>query len=150
MNSYVFDFLVRTRISIYFSFFIFQQTPVPGSLEGRIPERIIEISAGLSSVDDRFKPLAQATGVGIKTMSLKERLELTAELNALVARHYGLSRSELEVIMNSYDSFEEDKNLENLKDVRWNDALIRKFNGEARKRVLLHFDRLVEEMKAER
>lgn len=57
-------------------------------------------------------------------------------------KHYGLNREQLEVILQSFDGFEEDKDLVNIKEVVWNDTLIRKFNGEVRKRVLPYFDQL--------
>jgi hypothetical protein len=44
-------------------------------------------------------------------------VELTAKLNALVAKHYGLNRDQLQVILESFDGFEEDKDLVNLKDI---------------------------------
>lgn len=73
---------------------------------------------------------------------MKERIELTAELNGLVARHYNLTRQELEVVLDSFDGFEEDDRLVDLEgQIHWNDQLVRKFNGEVRKRVLDYFDR---------
>ena len=73
---------------------------------------------------------------------MKERLELTAELNALVARHYGLTREELTVILRSFSSFEEDAELESLEEIKWSDSLMRKLNGEVRRRVMGYFDAL--------
>jgi hypothetical protein len=137
-NSLVFDFLIRTRVSIHLSFFYIYQTPVPSSLD----EEIIKISARLSSVDERFKEFASVLDVECGPLSMKERIELTAKLNALVAKHYGLDRQQLEVILQSFEGFEEDKELVNMKEVKWNDTLIRKFNGEVRKRVLSYFDAL--------
>lgn len=67
---------------------------------------------------------------------------MTAELNALVARHYGLSREELAVILESFSSFEEDSELERMEEIKWGDALIRRFNGEVRRRVMGYFDAL--------
>ena len=139
-NSFAFDFLVRSRISIYFSFFIFYQTPIPIDFESKIPKRIIEISARLSSPDDRFRELANAVGVPFGPLTMKERLELTAELNALVVRHYGLTREELGVILESFTSFEEGPELENLEEIKWSNSLTRKFNGEVRQRVMGYFD----------
>ena len=89
-------------------------------------------------------------GVSFGPLSMKERLEITAELNALVARHYGLAREELAVILDSFASFEEDPELERMEEIRWGDALIRKFNGEVRRRVMGYFDdsRSISEMEA--
>jgi hypothetical protein len=141
-NSIVFDFLIRARVSMNLSFFYVYQTPVPANYRNNIANKIKRISARLSSPDERFTELAQAMGVPFGPLSMKERLEMTAELNALVARHYGLTREELAVIMDSFTSFEEDPELENLTEIKWSDALIRKFNGEVRRRVMGYFDAL--------
>ena len=72
---------------------------------------------------------------------MKERIELAAELNALVARHYSLKREELGVILKSFDGFEEDDGLVKMEGaIQWNDQLVRKFNGEVRKRVVGYFE----------
>jgi len=72
---------------------------------------------------------------------MKERIQLSAQLNALVAKHYGLSREELAAILQTFVGFEEDKTLEKLQgDITWDEKLIRKFNGEVRKHVLQEFD----------
>ena len=141
-NSFVFDFLIRSRITMHLNFFYVYQTPVPASMDTDIAKEIVGISARLSSIDDRFKEFASAFGVECGPLSMKERVELTAKLNALVAKHYGLNREQLEVILQSFEGFEEDKELVNMKEVKWNDTLIRKFNGEVRKRVLSYFDAL--------
>ena len=145
LNSFVFDFLVRMRISTNVSFFCMRQTPVPAFVNGEIAQQISRTSTRLSSLDDRFKEFASALGVAYGSLTVKESIELTAKLNALVARHYGLSREQLEIILRSFESFEEDKELANMKEITWDDTLIHKFNGEVRKRVLPYFDQLTSE-----
>ena len=122
------------------SFFYVYQTPVPADYHNSTANRIKQIAARLSSPDERFRELADAMGVPFGPLTMKERLELTAELNALVARHYGLSREDLAVILDSFTSFEEDPELENLEEIKWSDVLMRKFNGEVRRRVMGYFD----------
>lgn len=80
----VFDFLIRTRISMNLNFFYIYQTPIPASLDGKIAKQIIEASARLSSIDERFKDFASVLGVECGPLTMKERVELTAKLNALV------------------------------------------------------------------
>lgn len=144
-NSMVFDFLIRRRIPFTLNFFYVYQTPVPASLNTKYAEHITKTSARLSSVDSRFNEFASALGVECGPLTMKERVELTARLNALVAKHYGLSREQLEVILQSFEGFEEDKELVNMKEIKWDDTLIRRFNGEVRKRVLPYFDQLTSE-----
>jgi hypothetical protein len=142
LNSMVFDFLLRTRNTMNVSFFYVYQTPVPASLDNEDAEQSAKTSARLSSVDDRFKDFASALGVECGPLTMKERVELTAKLNALIAKDYGLTRGQLEVILQSFEGFEEDKDLINMKEVKWSDTLVRRSNGEARKRVLPCFDQL--------
>lgn len=141
LNSFVFDFLVRTRVTMNLNYFHVMQTPTPRSYHGEFAEDICKISALLSSQDDRFKQFAEANDVSPSRLSMRQRIQLTAELNGLVAKQYGLTREETEIILNSFDGFKEDKELEKLEgEIHWTDELIRKFNGEVRKRVLFYFD----------
>ena len=139
-DSFVFDFLIRTRVSINLNFFYVYQTPVPADYHNSTAKKIMQIAARLSSPDARFRELADSVGVPFGTLTMKERLELTVELNALVARHYGLSREDLVVILDSFTSFAVDPELENLEEIKWSDGLMRKFNGEVRRRVMGYFD----------
>jgi hypothetical protein len=141
-NSMVFDFLLRTRIYMNINYFYVFETPLPDNLGDNQAKSIIEVAGRLSSIDERFKEFASVLDVECGPLSMKERIELTAKLNALVAKHYGLNREQLEVILQSFEGFEEDKELVNMNEVKWDDTLIRKFNGEVRKRVLSYFDAL--------
>jgi hypothetical protein len=143
LNSMVFDFLIRRRIPFTLNFFYIYQTPMPSDMHDDISNEITYISVKLSSIDDRFIDIASALGVEIAPISMKERIELTAKLNALVAKHYGLTREQFEVILQSFEGFDEEQELVSLKDVKWDDTLIRKFNGEVRKRVLPYFNQLI-------
>jgi hypothetical protein len=141
-NSLVFDFLIRARVSMNLNFFYVYQTPIPSDYHNSTAKKIIRLAARLSSPDERFRELADAVGVPFGPLTMKERLELTAEMNALVARHYGLTREDLAVILDSFTSFVEDPELENLEEIKWSDVLMRKFNGEMRKRVMGYFEAL--------
>ncbi|MCX6677696.1 MAG: hypothetical protein NTU95_07095 [Methanothrix sp.] len=140
LNSFVFDFLIRARVSIHLNFFYVNQTPVPADYHSRTAKKIMQLAARLSSPDERFRELADAVGVPFGPLTMKERLERTAELDALVARHYGLTREDLAVILESFTSFVLDPELENLEEIKWSDVLMCKFNGEVRKRVMGYFD----------
>jgi hypothetical protein len=136
LNSMVFDFMIRKRINI-----MVYQTPLPKATSVFTKE-ITEIACRLSSTDERFKEFAIALKVECDPLTMKERVEKTAKLNALVAKHYCLNREQLDVILQSFEGFEEDKELVNMKEAIWTDTLVRKFNGEVRKRVLPYFDSL--------
>jgi hypothetical protein len=141
MNSFVFDYLVRMRISIYFSFFIFQQTPVPADMSSPLATEIIQLAARLSAPDDGFRDFARDVGVDCGPLSMSERIDLAAKLNALVVRHYGLSLEEFKTIVDSFEGFEEGKGLEKMEKIEWSDRLVRKFNWEVRRRALGYFEK---------
>jgi Eco57I restriction-modification methylase len=148
MNSFVFDFLMRTRTTMHMNYFYVRQTPIPSKVDEGPAEKISNIAVRLNSTDPRYEGLAKIMGEVCGPLTMKERLELTAELNALVARHYGLGRKELDTILQSFEGFEEDKNLEKMDVKEWTESMIPRFNGEVRKRVLPYFDKLAEEVKA--
>jgi hypothetical protein len=142
LNSMVFDFLLRKRVSINLNFFYIIETPFPDQIDSKISQRIVNIAAKLSSPDVRFDAFSRALSVEQGQLSMDDRIRSLAELNALVAKLYDLSRDELQVILLSFESFEEDNELIKMKKIEWDDCLIRKLNGETRKLVLHYFDLL--------
>ena len=48
-NSFVFDFLIRSRVSMNLNFFYVYQTPIPPDYHSRTAKKIIQLSARLSS-----------------------------------------------------------------------------------------------------
>ena len=146
-NSLIFDFLVRSRVTMSLNFFYIYQTPVPRDFTGNVAKRIERISAVLSSPTEDYSSFASNFNIQPRRLTMKERIELLAELNAHVARHYGLNRDELSIVLESFEGFKEDeKVLELGQDVAWSDEIIRKLNGEVRKRVLSYFDNLSQTM----
>jgi hypothetical protein len=140
LNSFVFDFLVRSRVGTDLNFFFIYKTPIPSDFKHALANRIIEIATRLSSHDERFNAFSEFLFSSTKTLDVRESIELTAELNALVAHHYRLTREELGVILESFEGLKENNELLNMKEVKWNNKLISQFNGEVRKRVLPYFD----------
>ncbi|GIU71461.1 MAG: restriction endonuclease [Candidatus Nitrosocaldaceae archaeon] len=140
-NSMTFDFLIRLRVTMNLNFFYVYQTPVPKDIKSKIAEEIMKLAARLNAIDDRFKDLADAFNIECKPLSMRERVELTAKLDALVAKHYQLSREEYEYILNTF-KFDEDDSILDLKadKIVWNDTLIRKFNGAVKKLALKYYD----------
>jgi hypothetical protein len=63
---------------------------------------VVEIAGRLAAVDDRFSDWAAAVGVPVGSVSEKEKPLLEAELDALVAHLYGLSR---EHVIHIFETF---------------------------------------------
>ena len=130
MNSFVFDFLVRKRITRNLNFFYIYQTPVPAQTNNETARRIAEIAARLNLNDPRYSKFANLFGIESRPISMKERIGLTGELNLLVARHYRLSSIQLRAILETFDVVEEDKEIQKLgESFVWTEELIRKFDG---------------------
>ena len=134
LNSTTFDFLIRRRITMHLNFFTLSKHQSHQERINTDPEEIAKISARLSSPDRDFKKLAEAASSEYGAINVNERIELTAHLDALVAHQYGLNRDDDEYIIQTFDAFREDKDFEKQKEIKWTDTLIKKFNGEVRKK----------------
>jgi hypothetical protein len=63
---------------------------------------IAERAARLSCVDARFRDFAEAAGVECGSLQREQRDRLRAEIDALVARAYGLTAGDLEVVFSDF------------------------------------------------
>lgn len=144
-NSTVFDFLIRLRISIHISFFYLEQTPIP-HLDGNLSKQICKLAARLNSTDSAYTDFAKGFGLKVEDLTMEERIETTAKLDALCAHLYGLTREEYQYVIGTFDVFDEDESIVKLAKYKWDESLIRKFNGEVRKRILHYFDEIATEV----
>lgn len=149
-NSMTFDFIMRRRITMSVNFFFVEQTPIPQETNGAIANEIVKIVAQLSAADKKYDDLAKAIGITTKKLHIKERIELLARLDALVAHHYRVARSDYEYIIGTFDAFEEDEKIYNLKTPDgWTEQLMRKIQGEMRRRTLEYYDAIAKENREE-
>jgi hypothetical protein len=93
VNSLSFDWLVRRRVETHMTFGILNSLPVPN-----VPSRVAELAGRLSCVDERYADFAARAGVDCGPLEDVERLEFEAEIDALVAHAYGLTREQLDVV----------------------------------------------------
>jgi hypothetical protein len=104
LSSIPLDWYARRFVELGFSFPIFNSLPIPfGDSSDQRRMRIIEISGRLAAVDSRFADWAKEVGVqvgSVKTDTEKEAL--IAELDALVAHLYGLSRPQVEHVFKTF------------------------------------------------
>ena len=98
LNSTVFDFAARTKMQI--------DTPtIIKSIS--IPDRshsdeIAELAAKLSVGSDEFEGFADSLRVDNVSLTSPERIHTMANLDALVAHAYGLTREEYQVVLDSF------------------------------------------------
>jgi hypothetical protein len=104
MNSLVFDWQARRFIETSVGFFILEGLRLP-DLDDDTFAALAASAAWLSCPDDRFGDFAAATGVEVEQLDDDERTRLRAEIDAHVARAWGLTAAELELV---FEDFTED------------------------------------------
>lgn len=101
MNSLPFDWQARRFIELHVSFFLLEGLYVP-SLTNNDYAEIAHAAARLSAVDDRFADFARETAVECGPMSDSKRADLRVEIDARVARAWGLTPDDLQVICEDF------------------------------------------------
>ncbi len=101
LNSLPFDWLARRYIETNVNFFILNMLCFP-KWEDTEWQRIGELAARLSCVDERFSDFAAEVGVECGPVGDGERAAMRAEIDTLVARGYGLAAGELEFIFTDF------------------------------------------------
>lgn len=139
LNSTTFDYLVRAKTLANTPIYI-RTTPLPD--QSAHDDAMINLAAKLS-VNGRpeFKQFASSIGIVNILPTPKERIEMTARLDALAARAYGLDRAEYQAVLDSFE-WGEDPQMMEADLVDWQAsraALMRRFFGEVRKRAIDHF-----------
>ena len=104
LSSIPFDWYARRRVETSLSFALLNSMPVP-SPERSHPGRLktVEIAGRLAAVDDRYADWAAEVGVPVGSVkSEAEKDDLIAELDACVARMYGLTEEELTHVFETF------------------------------------------------
>jgi hypothetical protein len=106
MNSFVVDYILRSKMTTNLNTFYLYQLPVP-RLTKQDPEfqPIVERAAKLICTTPEFDDLAREVGLGSHANGVTdetERLKLRAELDALVAHLYGITEDEFSYILTTF------------------------------------------------
>jgi hypothetical protein len=101
LNSLPFDWQARRFVEIHLNFFVLEGLRIP-ELDDTTFDELAEAAARLSCPDDRFADFAAATGVDVGPLDSEQRTTLLADIDARVARAWGLSMDELEVIFRDF------------------------------------------------
>ncbi|WP_420645518.1 Eco57I restriction-modification methylase domain-containing protein [Candidatus Leptofilum sp.] len=108
LNSFVLDFIIRYKIGTHVSMFYAYQLPVPRLTAGNpYFDAIVPRAARLSCTSPAFAPLWQAVmgtpwSPSLAATDSATRQQLRHELDALVARLYGLTRDEFAHILGTF------------------------------------------------
>ncbi len=103
ISSIIFDWYMRRLVELHLKFYILEAAPIPAVDESdNRRSRLIDRAGRLAAVDERFSDWAAAVGVPVGSVSEEEKPLLEAELDALVAHLYGLSR---EHVIHIFETF---------------------------------------------
>lgn len=103
MNSLTFDWQARRFVETSVNFFILEGLRLP-ELDDVTFADLAAAAARLSCPDDRFADFAQAAGVETGPLLDDQRTGLRAEMDATVARAWGLTEDELELVFSDFTS----------------------------------------------
>lgn len=135
LNSTVFDYCARQIAQTHIPPII-KKIPIPLKNKKEIEKLAAQLTVGHSD----FTELAEKMRISNKVLSISEKIDTTAKLDVLVAKSYGLNKSEYKFILESFKLFKENPELKNEKEIIWNNKNIKEFYGEMRKKALDIFD----------
>lgn len=97
------DWYARRFVENTVSFYLLNAFPVPrpGRDDPR-RRRVVDLAGRLAAVDDRYADWADAVGVEYGPLGADAREERIAELDAVVARLYGLTREHVAVVFGTF------------------------------------------------
>ncbi len=97
------DWYVRRFVETHLNFFIFNPLPVPRPPRtSRHWQRVVALAGRLACPDKRFGAWAKAIGVECGPIAEDEKEDAVAELDAIVARLYGLTEPQLVHVLETF------------------------------------------------
>lgn len=151
LNSMTFDFIVRSKAQMSMPSIIKNMSaPPPSQHDDEIASAAARLACGRKWAERDFAEFAESFGIKPKEMLPADRIDTTARLDALVARAYGLSKEEYQMVLDSF-KFGEDPSLLNAKTADWSDNMVlRRFYGEVRKAAMPHFEAIASEKRGDK
>ena len=103
LSSIPLDWYVRCFVELNANFFLINPIPIPKADKNCIlRKRVIEISGRLASQDNRFTGWAEKVGVDCAQIKEEIKNDMINELDAVVAHLYGLTKSQLSHIFETF------------------------------------------------
>jgi hypothetical protein len=97
------DWYARRYVETHLNFHVLNALPIPRPAAGDVRrERVIALAGRLAAREARFVGWAREVGVDCGALSGDEEDELVAELDAVVARLYGLDRGQLTHVFETF------------------------------------------------
>lgn len=108
MNSFVLDYLLRMKITTNINMFYIYELPIPRFTDGDpYFNEIVERCGKLICTTPEFDDLMKVLGVSEGMTDSEERQRLQCQIDAYVARIYGIARDELKHILSTFPSVDE-------------------------------------------
>jgi hypothetical protein len=101
MNSLPFDWQARRFVELHLNFFVLEGLIVPDLTDDDF-DAVSMCAARLSCVDERFTDFATSLGIESDLLDDAERERLRIEIDALVARAWGLASDDLAVMFRDF------------------------------------------------
>jgi hypothetical protein len=112
LNSFVADFILRSRMTTNLNLFYLYQLPVPRvSPRDNYFAKIVKLVAKLICTYPEFEPLAQETGLGSHESGVtvsSERNKFRAELDGMIAHVYKLTEGEFRHVLSTFPLVEQE------------------------------------------
>lgn len=102
MNSFVIDYFIRQKVSANINMFYFLETPVPRLSSGKEFEFIVRKVAQLVCTTNEFAELKEEIGIEQGLANENERNMARAQLDATIAKLYGITKEELAFILEKF------------------------------------------------
>ena len=107
INSFVADYFIRQKVSANVTMFNFLEIPVPRLSSGKDFEAIVRKVAQLVCTTDEFSELVKTTEIEKGLTNENERALARAQLDAMIAKIYGLTKEELAYILTKFPIVDE-------------------------------------------
>ena len=107
LSSMILDWYARRVVEISLTFHLLNNFPIPDADvdDDPVARRVVEIAGTLAAVDERYAEWAAEVGVPVGSVTDEAtKRDLICELDACVARLYGLDEDDLAVV---YETFHE-------------------------------------------
>ena len=147
-NSMTFDYLLRPQVNINLNFFIVKGIAIPNDVMSKRAQQIINLARTLTMQNEKYETMVDDPGVKTQKLDIMQRIKINAELDALVAHHYGLDREQYEHVVSTFDDHRtatnrltEGDNEESEEVMEWDDSTIRALNYEIRELALQFYDK---------
>jgi len=102
-NSFPVDFILRHKVATNLNVFYLMETPIPKYDKDNIyHKKIFENTVKLICTTDEYSEIADKLGISEKVLEPQKRLGLEAQINAFSAKIYGLTKEDLEFILENF------------------------------------------------